>query len=632
MGKRMINPKFSPHCLSISTRNGMIRTNRLLLTNRRFRPALAFPFTFLYSFINEMKTFTGIPASSGIAVAKAFVHREDEHQDIPHYRITEADVPAEWDRLKKAIGEAAAEMKELHANARALMDKEQSDIFNAHLLMLEDEDFHEQLKERMQQSLCNIDWVVWEVSQEVSAMLLQSGDKVFQERAVDIADVSQRVIGCLLRIKRGSPLASFEEDVILVARDLMPSDMLAIDKSKVNGIALDEGSTTCHTAILARAFNLPAVLGLSGFSQEARSGQMLALDGTSGMVIVEPDNKALARQENEKAIQIKKAKQLEALRDMPAETIDGHHVALMANIGLPEEAEKALDCGADGIGLYRSEFLYMASGDSADEEAQCSAYSHVFKTMGKRPVTIRTADVGGDKVFPGFLAASEKNPMMGWRAIRLSIANPAFFKVQLRAILRSSVNGNARIMFPMISGIEELEQAHALLDEARSECIKKGQPFSDPIEVGVMIEVPSAAMTADILAEKSGFFSIGTNDLTQYSLAVDRGNEKVRYLGDPLHPAVLRLVKKTIDAAHEKGIKAAMCGELAGNALATGILLGLGLDEFSMAASSIPRIKELIRKTKFESCKKLADQALRCRSTAEIYAVAQTWMKDNASA
>ena len=577
-----------------------------------------------------MKTFTGIPASTGIASAKALVYVENENPAIPHNSISEAEVPAEWDRLQKAFKEAEGELKELHKHAKSQMGKEHADIFQAQLFMLEDDDFKDQLKDRLKKSLHNADWVVWDMSHELSQKLMQSPDPVLRERAVDIADVSYRIIDCLLGDTGGSSsLAELDEDVILVAHNLMPSDTLIMDRSRVKGIALDEGSSTCHTAILARAFNIPAVLGLSNFSREVRDGDILTLNGTSGIVVINPDKRTLTRQKNEEKNQRKQSDRLVALRDLPAQTSDGHRVAIKANIGLPEEAEKVLSCGAEGIGLYRSEFLFITPGEAPEEEAQYSAYSHVLKTMGKRPVTIRTMDLGGDKVVPELQTVSEKNPLLGWRAIRLSLANPELFKVQLRAILRSSVHGNVQIMFPMISGIEEMEQARALFDEARTECKKKRQPFNDKIEVGVMIEVPSAAMIADILAEKSDFFSIGTNDLVQYTLAVDRGNEKVNYLNESLHPAVLRFLKRIIDSAHDRGIKAAMCGELAGNPAAAGILVGLGLDEFSMAPSSIPQVKETIRAASLKSCKRLAVEALRSRSIEEVHAVVGAWMAEN---
>jgi len=578
-----------------------------------------------------VKTFTGIPASSGIAIGKALVHTENEILEIPRYSITEVEVPVEWARLQKAQAEAVKEVTALYEQARREMSQEQANIFQAHLFMLEDDEFHDQIKQKFKETLCNIEWVIWDICGEMSRKLKASPDPIFRERAIDIVDVSRRIInGLLPGVLHRSSLAKLDEDVILVAHDLMPSETLTMDKSRVKGIALDEGSRTCHTAILARTFNIPAVLGLSDISQKIKNGEVLALNGSTGVVIADPDQQTLDLQENEEKIQRSQIDKLSALRELPAETTDGYRVALKANIGLPEEAEKVLLYGAEGIGLYRSEFLFITHGKDAREETQFNAYSQVLKTMGDLPVTIRTVDLGGDKVIPELMAAGEKNPLLGWRAIRLSLADPEMFKVQLRAILRAGVNGNVRIMFPMISGIEELEQARRLLDEARAECIRKKQPIATTVEVGAMIEIPSAAMTADILAEESDFFSIGTNDLIQYSLAVDRGNEKVGYLGESHHPAVLRFLKRIINAAHAQGIKAAMCGELAGDPSATAILLGLGLDEFSMTASSIPRIKEIIRATSYESCVKLAAKALNRRSISEVRALVQEWMEENA--
>ena len=578
-----------------------------------------------------MKTFTGIPASSGIAIGKALVYTEDETPEIPHYSITEAEVPVEWARLQKAHAEAVKEVTALYEQANREMSQEQAGILQAHLFMLEDVEFQDQIKEKFKKSLCNIEWVIWSICGEMSQKLRASPDPIFRERAIDIVDVSRRIInGLLPGARRRSSLAQLDEDVILVAHDLMPSETLTMDKSRVKGIALDEGSRTCHTAILARTFNIPAVLGLSDISQRIKNGEVLALNGSTGVVILDPDRQTLDLQENEEKIQRSQIDKLSALRELPAQTTDGRRVALKANIGLPEEAEKVLQYGAEGIGLYRSEFLFITHGKDAREEVQFNAYSQVLKTMGNLPVTIRTVDLGGDKVIPELMAAGEKNPLLGWRAIRLSLADPEMFKVQLRAILRAGVNGNVRIMFPMISGIEELEEARRLLDEARGECMRKKQPVATNVEVGAMIEIPSAAMTADILAEESDFFSIGTNDLIQYSLAVDRGNEKVGYLGESHHPAVLRFLKRIINAAHAQGIKAAMCGELAGDPSATAILLGLGLDEFSMTASSIPQIKEIIRGTSYESCVKLAAKALNRRSIAEVRSLVQEWMEENA--
>ncbi|MDR3343594.1 MAG: phosphoenolpyruvate--protein phosphotransferase [Treponema sp.] len=575
-----------------------------------------------------MKTLTGIPVFSGIAIGKAFLYLEDDFPEIPRYSIRKNQVEAEWKRLLRANVEAMEEVKVLHEQASREMSKEQADIFEAHLMMLEDTVFQEQIKERLKTTLQNIEWVVWSIAHELVQKLMASPDSDLRERAIDISDVSRRILSKLLSITKKS-LADLSQDVILVAHDLLPSDVLTMNKDRVKGIAMDMGSRTCHTAILTRAFEIPAVLGLSTLTREINDGEKLVIDGASGVVSINPDKTALDQYEGISRQYRKKGDELLALRDLPAETTDGYRVTLKANIEVPEEAAQVSRYGAEGIGLYRSEFLLLTSGQAAEEERQYQVYRQVLEAMGTLPVTIRTMDSGGDKQLPNFQSPNEKNPLLGWRAIRFSLARPELFKTQLRAILRASVHGNARIMFPMISGIEELEQARAILEEAKDECRHKGQVYTEDIAVGSMIEIPSAAMTADILAQRSDFFSIGTNDLIQYSLAVDRGNEKVDYLAQPFHPAVLRFLKKTIDAAHKQGIKAAMCGELAGDPSATVLLLGLELDTFSMTASAIPQVKQIIRGVDLESCRVLANKALECTSYHHVTGLVAAWMADH---
>jgi phosphotransferase system enzyme I (PtsI) len=574
-----------------------------------------------------MKTFTGIPASSGIAIGKAFLYLEEDFPEIPRYLIKKSQVDSEWERLLKAVGAASADVKVLRERAAREMSREQANIFEAHLLMLEDVDFQDQIKDRLKTDLQNIEWIVWDISHDLALKLMSSPDPLFRERASDISDVSRRILDKLLSITRFS-LADLSQDVILVVHDLVPSNVLNMNRARVKGLVMDVGSRTSHTAILARAFNIPAVLGLSDITREIKNGDKLVVNGATGEVIVDPDKPALTQHEHAISAFRRMNDELLALRDLPAETRDGCRVILKANIEVPEEADQAVHYGAEGIGLYRSEFLFLTPGKTAEEEEQYQAYHHVLKTLQGLPVTIRTIDVGGDKLFPE-LHANEKNPLLGWRAIRFSLAHPELFKTQLRAILRASVDGNARIMFPMISGIEELDQALAFLEEARAECRQRGYAFAENIEVGAMIEVPSAAMTADILAERSDFFSIGTNDLVQYILAADRGNERVNYLGQPNHPAVLRFLKMIIDAAHRRGIPAAMCGELAGDPSVTPLLLGLGLDEFSMTASSIPLVKRVIRGSSREACRVLAEQALQAASIYQVDSLVKDWTAEH---
>jgi phosphotransferase system enzyme I (PtsI) len=587
------------------------------------------PFDILLSFgyASFVRKLTGIPASSGIAIGKAFLYLEDDFPEIPRYAIGKTQIEAEWGRLIEAIAEADREIRALHERASRDMTKEQADIFEAHLLMLEDPEFQGQIKKELKSTLLNIEWVVWDISRRQVQKLAASADAYLRERAADIADVSRRVMNKLLSITRFS-LADLSEDVILVAHDLLPSDVLAMNKNRVKGIAMDMGSRTSHTAILARAFAIPAVLGLSSISSEINDGEMLVVNGDSGRITLGPDKKSLQQYEKAIAQYRKTYDKLLAMRELPAETLDGYPVSLKANIEIPEEAEQVMRYGAEGIGLYRSEFLFLTSGQSAEEEEQYQAYSRVIRAMKGLPVTIRTVDVGGDKILPDLQDTNEKNPLLGWRAVRFCLALPELFKTQFRAILRASVEGPVKIMFPMISGVEELEQSLVLLEEAKAECRDRGQAYSEDIETGTMIEIPSAAMTADILAARSRFFSIGTNDLIQYTLAADRGNEKVGYLAQPFHPAMIRLLKQIIDAAHKGGIKAAMCGELAGDPSATALLLGMGLDEFSMTASSIPVVKQIIRGATLESCRALAEAALGCISFKQISDLAASWMAE----
>jgi len=569
-----------------------------------------------------MKTFTGISAAPGIAIGRIFLYLDD--LEIPRYTIPREQAPEEMKRFFSAVKEAE---KELVSMEKTTHDKEQREIFAAHRLMVEDEDFHYKVKTRLESKYENIEWIVFETAQELTRKLMESSDDYLRERAADLADVSRQIIKILLGIKRFS-LADLQEDVILAARSLLPSEVLGMNKERVKALVMDTGSRTSHTAILLRSFGIPAVLGLSSIVRELANDDLVIVEGGAGKVILDPDPEALAHYGKRLVTQERSLKILSGLKNLPAETTDGRKVSLKANIGIPEDAEDLARYGAEGIGLFRSEFLFLQHGRSS-EESQLEAYSRVIKLMKKKPVTIRTVDLGGDKAMPAMQMANEENPLLGWRAIRLSLALPDLFKTQLRAILRASVHGKVQIMFPMISGIEELEQALELLEEAKRECRKKGQSFADDIEVGTMIEIPSAVMVADVLAEKADFFSIGTNDLIQYTLAVDRGNEKVSYLAQSVHPAVLRLLKRSIDAAHANEIPAAMCGEMARDSGATALLLGLGLDEFSMAAASIPQVKYIIRNVGFESCKALAEKALAATSCDKIQTLMRDWYKEH---
>ncbi|MCL1993186.1 MAG: phosphoenolpyruvate--protein phosphotransferase [Spirochaetes bacterium] len=587
-----------------------------------------------------MKTFSGIPASPGIAIGKALLYIDNGLPEIPQYKIGKSKLPAEWKRLEKAVGAAIGEVKTLCEQT----DGKQADIFQAHLMMLEDPYFLENLKERFYENGKNSEWTVNQVAKEVSDKLAASPDPLFKERSQDIHDVARRVIARLLGISTSwEGLDGLSEDTILVTPYLMPSNAMLLKKPYIKGLVMDGGSWNCHSAILARTFNSPAVLGISAFSKEAKGGQLLLVNGSAGTVLVDPDKETLALHKKLKKQTGRPAFSRTAA--LPAETTDGRRVAIKANIEYPQEAKYALEAGAEGIGLYRSEFLFISpqdtgslhAGQDDSEEAQFNAYTDILKFTGDKPVTIRTTDLGGDKLLSGFKDSgvmvlglqplNENNPLLGLRAIRLSLSDPQKFKTQLRAILRAGVYGNLRLMFPMVTAAEELDAAIALLKEARAECKKKNQPVTENIETGIMIEVPSAALIADLLAKKADFFSIGTNDLLQYTFAADRENEKVSHLCDPYNPAALRLIKMTIEAAHKQGIKAAMCGELAGDPLAAVLLLGLGLDEFSMGAQAIHNVKQAIRGVSFETAQALAGECLAAESGKEIKALVKKAMQ-----
>jgi phosphotransferase system enzyme I (PtsI) len=576
----------------------------------------------------RMKILKGVPASPGIGIGRALVFTDNENTEIPRYTLGKDKIESELARLSAAYEAAETELKSVFERALQTMGKE-AEIFTAHLAMVQDPVIREQVAERVY-NMENAEWAVWDTAANLMRMMNSSPDPAFRERAVDIKDITRRILNQLINEKKPSLsiLNELNEDVVIVAHDLLPSEILAMETKHVKAIVIDQGGPTSHVAILARAFNIPAVLGLAQMAQEIAGGDNLIVDGSNGEVHINPENDDLQKYRQAHTQYYFSQTKYSELKDIPAVTKDGHCVSLYANIGIPKEAETALQYGAEGIGLYRTEFLFIHSGRIEDEEHQYLAYSAVVKTMGQKPVTIRTIDIGGDKTLPNYGYDSEPNPLLGWRAIRFSLAQPELFKAQLRAILRASVTGNVRIMFPLISGIEELEQALALLEEAKTECRKKGQAYNEKIEAGIMIEVPSAAIIADLLAKKSQFFSIGTNDLVQYSLAVDRENEKVNYLAQPVHPAVLRFLKMTIDAAHSQGIKAAMCGEMAGDPALTALLLGLGLDEFSMTASSIPRVKRVIRDISLEDCRALDGEVLKGASIAENSHILKIWMKE----
>ncbi len=573
-----------------------------------------------------MRELVGISASPGIAIGVVFSYLEESIK-VPKYAIDKVDINSEIKRFSEATARAREELVALKETSNTGKAENQSGFLDSHILMLEDPEFTANIFKNLEKNLKNVEWILFEEINGLIKRLESSDDVYLRERTLDIHDVSKRVLNHLLFTERIS-LADLEEEVILVTHNLLPSDALALHRGKVKGVAMDAGGKTSHTAILARAFEIPAVLGLSEITTFVRSGDEIIVDGNKGVVIVKPDAETKNRYKSTLRAYQEREIELLTLNDLPAESRDGKLIKLMANIEVPEETDSAVAHGADGIGLFRSEFLFLRSNNLPSEEEQYEAYSSVLKAMGDKSVTIRTLDLGGDKTIPWMTNTDEANPILGWRAIRFCLARDDIFRKQLRALLRASVHGNLQIMFPMISGLEELEEALEILEEAKESLKKESIEFADKIPVGIMIETPSAALTSDILAKQVNFFSIGTNDLIQYTIAVDRGNERIAYLYEPFHPGVLRLIQVVIDHAHASGIPAYMCGEMAGDPIATVILLGLGLDGFSMSAFSIPEVKKIIRTISLWEAEELVGTIWEMRSVVEIDNYVNNWMHE----
>lgn len=573
-----------------------------------------------------MVELRGIPASPGISMGTVLLYREDLPH-VPQYPIEERHLDDEKERLTHAVERASADIEAIRDRSGEELERDEQRLLDSHLLMLRDPSFFESVHKRLERELLNIEWVLYQSVQDLVNKLSQSSDDYLRERTSDLHDVSKRVLGHLLERDRVD-LAHLDQDVILVTHDLMPSDAVAMNKRHIRAIAMDAGGKTSHTAIIARSFEIPAVLGLSRISRLVSGGEHIIVDGHHGVVIVDPDEQTL--REYEERQREWRAHELELMRlnDLTAETTDGKLIMLKGNIEVPEEVDGVSSHGADGIGLFRSEFLFMRPGSLPSEDEQYAVYRHVLEAMDGRPVTIRTLDVGGDKISSLISAGEERNPILGWRAIRVCLSEPELFRTQLRAMLRASVHGRLRIMFPMISGVPELTQTLEVLDGVRAELRSEGVAFDEGIPIGIMIEVPSAALVSDALARKADFFSIGTNDLIQYTIAVDRGNERTAYLYQPFHPGVLRLIRLVIDNAHREGIPVAMCGEMAGDPLAAEVLLGLGLDEFSMSAAGIPEVKRIIRSTSLAAAEELAGEVMEMRSAAEIERAVREHMKE----
>ncbi|AEE91139.1 PEP-protein phosphotransferase of PTS system (enzyme I) [Tepidanaerobacter acetatoxydans Re1] len=558
----------------------------------------------------------GIAASPGIEIGKAHVIKPQEVV-INTASITREAVDEEIKKLEEAICASKLQLEQIKQKTEKELSRDKAEIFDAHLMILEDPVFLDEIKSKIKTELITADNATAQVVKKYIETFEDMKNAYMKERSVDIKDVGSRIIKNVLGITSDS--FSFTERVIIIARDLTPSDTAQMDKDKVLAFATDMGGRTSHTAIMARSLEIPAVVGLKNITDKVKDGDIVVIDGNDGIVYINPDDSILQKYKKLKQDYLEYRKKLKELKELPAETSDKlRKVEISANIGTPKDVKGAIENGAEGVGLYRTEFLYMDRETLPTEEEQFNAYREVIEKMAPRPIIIRTLDIGGDKKLTYLDMPEELNPFLGWRAIRMCLDRPSILKTQLRAILRASAYGNAKIMYPMVSGTEEVRRANAILNEAKQELKAEGIPFDENLEVGIMVEIPSAAITADILAKEVDFFSIGTNDLIQYTLAVDRMNEHISYLYEPLHPAVLRLIKNVIDASHKAGKWTGMCGEMAGDTSATAILLGMGLDEFSMSASSIPQVKKIIRSLTYDEAKQIAEKALSMNEADEI--------------
>ncbi len=560
--------------------------------------------------------FEGIAVAPGIARAPVVVHRLQE-EEIPYWKISERAIPEEIARFEAALIATRAELLEMQQRIAEAIGTSDASIFDAHLLVVEDRTLIDEVLRSVETEKHNVEFAFHQVANKYCTTLSEIDDPYLRERVVDIKDVADRVIRHLLG-KPSSALQAHGEPHILVAHNLTPSDTALIDRSLVLGFATEAGSKTSHTAIMARSLGIPAIVGLHEICNELESDQDVLIDGYRGIVVVNPTPETIEAYEAFKREKNAVEEQLELIRDTSSVTADGCPITLSANIELPEEMDDVIESGAEGVGLYRTEFLFLNRDAMPDEEEQFENYRIVAERSGRHGVIIRTLDIGGDKALTGIEIPLEENPFLGCRAIRFCLEHPQIFKCQLRAILRASAHGNVKMMYPMISGLGEFRQAQAILEECKTELRNEGIAFNEGIEVGVMIEVPSAALSADLLAREAKFFSIGTNDLIQYTIAVDRGNERITHLYKPTHPAILRLINSVVAAAHSNGIWVGVCGEMASDITLTPLLLGMGIDELSTSPAVVPRVKKAVQSLDLPACRQLAATALNSTTSAEI--------------
>jgi phosphoenolpyruvate-protein phosphotransferase (PTS system enzyme I) len=566
----------------------------------------------------EEVRFQGIGVAPGIARGVVFIHHPDD-EEPPKRRVEDFEVAKEIVRFESALIATRAQILEMQQRIAEAIGAKDASIFDAHLLVVEDRTLIDEVLRNLEREKFNVEFIFAEVANRYARTLSEIDDPYLRERAFDIHDVTRRVIRNLLG-RSTKTMGNIDLPQIVVAHNITPSDTATLNRQLVLGFATDVGSRTSHTAIMARSLSIPAVVGLKDISQRLNPGQHVLLDGTNGIVILNPTDQTLWEY-GEIEIKLEHVEEvLTSLRDTSSTTADGRHVILSANIELPEDVPMVVAAGAEGIGLYRTEFFFLNKNDLPSEEEQYAAYHAVAQAILPQGVIIRTLDLGGDKFLSHSHLPTEINPFLGCRAIRFCLERPDIFKVQLRAILRVSALGNVRIMFPMISGLSELRQAKEILESCKAELRDEGIPFMEGIELGIMIEVPSAALVAEALAREVSFFSIGTNDLIQYTIAVDRVNERIAHLYEPTHPAIIRLIEMTVAAAHAQGIWVGVCGEMAGEITLTPLLLALGVDELSVSAGLVPRVKRAVQSLDTKECTRLLEETRGLASATDILA------------
>ncbi|EEQ05547.1 phosphoenolpyruvate-protein phosphotransferase PtsI [Yersinia bercovieri] len=569
---------------------------------------------------------SGILVSPGIAFGKALLLKEDEIV-INRKKISADQVEQEVERFKTGRAKAAEQLEAIKTKAEASLGEEKAAIFEGHIMLLEDEELEQEIIALIKDEHATADAAAYSVIEGQAKALEELDDEYLKERAADVRDIGKRLLKNILGLNIVD-LSAIQDEVILVATDLTPSETAQLNLDKVLGFITDLGGRTSHTSIMARSLELPAIVGTTDVTKQVQNGDYLILDAVNNKVYLNPTADIIEQLRAVNNQYITERNDLAKLKDLPAITLDGHQVEVVANIGTVRDIAGAERNGAEGVGLYRTEFLFMDRDSLPTEEEQFQAYKAVAEAMGSQAVIVRTMDIGGDKDLPYMNLPKEENPFLGWRAIRIAMDRKEILHAQLRAILRASAFGKLRIMFPMIISVEEVRELKAELELLKSQLREENKTFDETIEVGVMVETPAAAVIARHLAKEVDFFSIGTNDLTQYTLAVDRGNELISHLYNPMSPSVLGLIKQVIDASHAEGKWTGMCGELAGDERATLLLLGMGLDEFSMSAISIPRIKKIIRNTNFEDVKVLAEQALAQPTAKELMDLVTTFIEE----